>query len=470
MGRAQSDYMENISKLQGSLSLESLRLKSTAATAAGTPLPNAVQYGYIEFERLGSGTFGTVYKMRRTDTWKAVAGKKLFDKHYLPDTMSIEAAVLQDIRHRHIVRYLDYYTPPNSDIPILVTEFCKRQTVWHLGRNSRLQPWQVITIVEQTASALEHLHNRNIAHRDLKPANILVRSHNPFVIAVADFGWAKIDASSCMKTYHAGTPAYMAPEQFEQEDYNTSVDVWALGIIALQYMAGRFPYPPFQVEGMEFKTVDIKYLRYLTTDLFAKTFEPVRHEHQNVQDFIVLIKEMLSWTPAERPAAKSVRKRAGAILDSLPPCERPPAYARGVLRNGNWKRPLPTQSPGTALLDFGDGDRANDSSSDEENKSDYDPYSDSDSDPEHNSNNTSHETTTPTASLQAHGQPQSTQKIPYASTQGHPTATNPGESSTPPQARAGKRLRSLESTDENRSTKRPTNQNTQTTALSSATS
>ncbi|KAK0624989.1 kinase-like domain-containing protein, partial [Bombardia bombarda] len=90
----------------------------------------------------------------------------------------------------------------------------------------------------QTAKALEYLHGRRVVHRDLKPENILIKSREPFVIAVSDFGLARVLDRSVMGS-QLGTPGYKAPEFYEYGsdgniNYTNSVDIWALGVVAIR--------------------------------------------------------------------------------------------------------------------------------------------------------------------------------------------------------------------------------------------
>ncbi|KAI1351473.1 kinase-like protein [Xylaria sp. FL0043] len=104
-------------------------------------------------------------------------------------------------------------------------------------------------IVRQLLKGVRYMHECNFAHRDLKPANILVASHSPrWVVKIADFGVSKqfMDGGTNLQT-QVGTHGYMAPEVCdlgsEGNGYSVSVDIWAIGIIAIELLSRQHPLP-----------------------------------------------------------------------------------------------------------------------------------------------------------------------------------------------------------------------------------
>ncbi len=88
-------------------------------------------------------------------------------------------------------------------------------------------------------SGLEFLHSRNIIHRDIKPANILLQGDTP---RLADFGISRLMKTNSISLNAAGTPFYMAPEAFDRKR-NAQTDIWAVGVMLYQMLAGRLPFP-----------------------------------------------------------------------------------------------------------------------------------------------------------------------------------------------------------------------------------
>jgi len=91
----------------------------------------------------------------------------------------------------------------------------------------------------QVAEGLKFLHVRAVLHRDLKPGNVLVSSAG--AVKLADFGISKHLASNKMCDTFVGTHKYMSPERISGDDYSFPADIWAVGIIAVELVLGRYP-------------------------------------------------------------------------------------------------------------------------------------------------------------------------------------------------------------------------------------
>jgi len=100
--------------------------------------------------------------------------------------------------------------------------------------------------VRKIVSAIEYLHDMNIAHRDLKPENLLVKSiADDTEVKIADFGLSKIIDEQKMMQTACGTPGYVAPEVLNAEGYDKEVDMWSIGVITYILLCG---FPPFYAE------------------------------------------------------------------------------------------------------------------------------------------------------------------------------------------------------------------------------
>lgn len=99
---------------------------------------------------------------------------------------------------------------------------------------------QYITVIGQTLDGLSHLHAENIVHRDLKPENLLVEKHPFFKIIISDFGLSKIATNATILRTFCGALKYLAPEVFfnNMDAYGPSVDIWALGVMSLEWLYG----------------------------------------------------------------------------------------------------------------------------------------------------------------------------------------------------------------------------------------
>lgn len=130
-------------------------------------------------------------------------------------------------------------------MPFLVMPYFPLGNLEDLHNESPIAVEETIEFFFQALNTLRYLHPRGVAHRDLKPENILVESRFPLSIKLADFGLANDRPD--LKTV-GGTQRYTAPEVYLGSNYTTSVDLWSLGVIILQYMYG-LPRAPRQRRG-----------------------------------------------------------------------------------------------------------------------------------------------------------------------------------------------------------------------------
>lgn len=102
------------------------------------------------------------------------------------------------------------------------------------------------------------MHEKSIAHRDIKPENIVISSEG--VAKLCDFGWAALVETS-RKTY-CGTFDYAPPEILERKSYDTSVDIWCIGVLTYELLTGRVPFEGEQRNVVMEKIVNVKLLPY----------------------------------------------------------------------------------------------------------------------------------------------------------------------------------------------------------------
>ncbi len=148
-----------------------------------------------------------------------------------------EISLLKDLNHPNILRLLDYGT--EADTPYLVFEYTPNGTLRDRHpRGSQVPLPTVIEYVKQVASALQYIHDQGIIHRDVKPENMLLG--NDGKILLNDFGLA-VTYPGTTANSPAGTPRYMAPEQF-RGDVVPASDQYSLGVVVYEWLCGR---PPF---------------------------------------------------------------------------------------------------------------------------------------------------------------------------------------------------------------------------------
>ncbi|XP_048225468.1 LOW QUALITY PROTEIN: serine/threonine-protein kinase ULK3 [Perognathus longimembris pacificus] len=212
--------------------------------------------GFILTERLGSGTYATVYKAyAKKDTREVVAikcvAKKSLNKASVENLLT-EIRILKDIRHPHIVELRDFQW--DSDNIYLIMEFCAGGDLSRFIHARRILPEKVARVfMQQLASALQFLHERNISHLDLKPQNILLSSLEKPHLKLADFGFAQHMSPWDEKHVLRGSPLYMAPEMVCRRHYDARVDLWSVGVILYEALFGQPPFASRSFSELEDK-------------------------------------------------------------------------------------------------------------------------------------------------------------------------------------------------------------------------
>jgi serine/threonine protein kinase len=216
-----------------------------------------------------------------------------------------EARVIAKLRHPNIVQVHDFDTVDGD--PYLVMEYIEGPSLSKYlntlhKKNGRLEYPQVIRLMNAIASALQYAHKNGVVHRDIKPGNILLTSPSGPILAdktiprdfepvLTDFGLVRfLDANRQTTTGQiAGTPAYMSPEQARGEATDGRTDVYSLGIVLYEILAGHIPFdgettmsillkqvtePPPPIPGLSF-TIQNVLNRALTKDVNERFQTPL---------------------------------------------------------------------------------------------------------------------------------------------------------------------------------------------------
>ncbi len=147
-----------------------------------------------------------------------------------------EGNYLTGLNHPHLIKLYEVLEDPQ---PALVLEVLTGPTLRELFREEgRLPPGEVVVMGRQIASALWYLHGRGIIHCDLKPANALAERAT---VKVIDLSGAR-GAGVGVKRH--GTQGYLSPEQANKEYVSPATDIWGLGVIMLEALSDRDPFPP----------------------------------------------------------------------------------------------------------------------------------------------------------------------------------------------------------------------------------
>jgi serine/threonine-protein kinase len=181
----------------------------------------------------------TVYLAEDTRLGRKVAVKRLHSDS--PDDAARrferEAKVGASLSHPNLVTVFD--TVADDEGVLIVMEYVEGQNLAELMARERMSAQQAVTVTKAVAAALDHAHKAGVVHRDVKPANILVSPDGR--AKLVDLGIATATERTQITAVGTvmGTPSYMAPEQLEAGKVSKSVDIYALGAVAFELLAGR---------------------------------------------------------------------------------------------------------------------------------------------------------------------------------------------------------------------------------------
>jgi eukaryotic-like serine/threonine-protein kinase len=221
-----------------------------AATAR--PLIGRSIHNYVIKQKIGEGGMGVVYLGEHPKINRRVAIKVLLPQLSrdpgVVQRFFHEAKAATEIRNEHIVDIIDFGELDDGSHYIIMEWLDGRSLAEALAQDGRFGLVRSIHIARGIGRALGAAHSRGIVHRDLKPDNIFLIRHgdDPDFVKVLDFGIAKLMlADADIKTQTGaimGTPFYMSPEQCNGSAVDQRTDVYALGVILYQMLAGRLPF------------------------------------------------------------------------------------------------------------------------------------------------------------------------------------------------------------------------------------
>ncbi|KAK7477825.1 hypothetical protein BaRGS_00030903, partial [Batillaria attramentaria] len=217
--------------------------RPSSAQQTQTVVPTLKQY--VIAEKLGSGSYATVYKAYKKTGIREVVAIKCVLKSSLnkasTENLLTEIELLKTLKHPHIVELKDFIW--DSKFIYLVMEFCSGGDLSHFIKSKRALPERIVRkFLQQIALAMQFLRSHSVAHMDLKPQNILLTSSSNPTIKIGDFGFAKNMFEGDELEVMRGSPLYMAPEIICKKSYDARVDLWSIGVILYECLFGRAPF------------------------------------------------------------------------------------------------------------------------------------------------------------------------------------------------------------------------------------
>ncbi|MFE7780067.1 serine/threonine-protein kinase [Streptomyces nigrescens] len=306
------------------------------------PEQRVIAKRYALREPLDAGGMGQVWRAKDLLLGRDVAVKVILDDLTArPDAAAVEerfrreARVTAQLHHPNIPRVYDADLDTTADRMFMVMELVQGDSLKKVIRNSgSVPPVWAVCLALHVCAALDHAHDVPVVHRDIKPANIMIAVDG--TVKVLDFGIAMLlgaDAPTRLTKSHQfiGSPHYMAPEQFEAGHIAPQADLYAVGVILHELLAGQ---PPFdggnpvnlmyahvleQPAPLRRTRVDVDpRLEQLVLDLLAKRADERPSSARHVMD------ELLGHLPDQHPGYISF---TGLPTLIVPPMPLPTPYA-----------------------------------------------------------------------------------------------------------------------------------------------
>ncbi len=200
----------------------------------------------VEDKAIGKGGFGRVWKVRYKDSDKVYVIKVMCKQNIIAQKMTEqinrEIEIMYKINHPHIIKLINHFEDDQN--LYLIMELGARGQLFSLLNKYRqgFDQTRAAQYMREIISAVKYLHSFDppIIHRDIKPENILLDENGR--CKLADFGWSNYVNPNKVRVTFCGTPEYLAPEMVNKIGHDTSVDIWALGVLCFELLTGKLPF------------------------------------------------------------------------------------------------------------------------------------------------------------------------------------------------------------------------------------
>ncbi len=243
---------------------------------------------YEVLEKIGQGGMGLVYRARDPELNREVAIKLLprFESESSQERFGQEIEVLKRLEERAIVRF--YEVGETGGRQFYVMEYVEAQNLqeWFKQEEEALEPKQAVRFVRDVAEVMNRVHQQGVVHADLKPSNIIGTLSK---FKIADFGLARFtEEIGFDESQVAGTPAYMSPEQARGELPTALSDIYSLGVILYEFLAGRRPVQANSIDE-------------LLRKVRAGEYPPVNEANPKLnKDIVAVVKKAMALDPNKR--------------------------------------------------------------------------------------------------------------------------------------------------------------------------